>query len=149
MLDAVQALLQSGLPVKHTALGAFNTTREKATALLLPINMIELLELASEELKTEYKLNSAKTVAVATDVYFNEDMKTCPRGVKLQLLGQGGVAVYGEYNGDSFWIGWCAVPRRHQKPEASLEELSKSLEADGYDLEQLEKDSPYYINPYA
>ena len=28
------------------------------------------------------------------------------------LLGGGGVAQYGIYNGDPFWIGWAPVPRR-------------------------------------
>lgn len=60
-----------------------------------------------------HKLNADRTVAVATDVFFNEDISTCPRGPKVQLLGAGGVATYGIYNGrDEFWIGWAPVPRR-------------------------------------
>lgn len=59
-----------------------------------------------------FRLNTSRDVAVATDTYFNEDMTTCPRGAKVQLLGAGGVASYGVYNGDSFWIGWAPVPRR-------------------------------------
>lgn len=59
-----------------------------------------------------YKLNADKTVAVSTGVRFNRDMSTCPRGVKLQLLGAGGVAVYSEYNGDDFWKGWSPTPGR-------------------------------------
>lgn len=104
-----------------------------------------------------YKLNTEKTVAVSTDTYFNMDMKLCPRGVKLQLLGAGKVAVYGTYTGDPFWIGWCAAPKvPHESatvtPKASVEDfelLSKELESMGYDLDELEKDSPYYTNPYA
>lgn len=34
-----------------------------------------------------YHLNSARTVAVANGVFWNEDMTTCPRGAKVQLLG--------------------------------------------------------------
>jgi hypothetical protein len=49
------------------------------------------------------KLNADQTVAVATDVFWNEDMTTAPRGTKCQLLGAGGVATYGVYNGDPFW----------------------------------------------
>lgn len=59
------------------------------------------------------KLNTDRTVAVSTDVFWNEDMENCPRGCKVQLLGAGGVAVYGLYDGrDKFWVGWQAVPRR-------------------------------------
>lgn len=63
-----------------------------------------------------YKLNSSGTAAVATEVFWNEDMTTCPKGTKVQLLGAGGVAVYSEYHGnDDFWVGWCPVPRRKAK----------------------------------
>lgn len=64
-----------------------------------------------------HKLNGDQSVAVATDVFFNEDMATCPIGVKVQLLGAGGVATYGSYNGrDTFWIGWAPVPKRRVRP---------------------------------
>jgi hypothetical protein len=59
-----------------------------------------------------YKINTAKTAAVATHVYWNYDMASCPRGVKLQLLGAGGSASYSAYHGDKFWVGWCAMPKR-------------------------------------
>ena len=45
------------------------------------------------------KINSEGTVAVDQDYYWNEDMSTCPRGVKCQLLGAGGVASYAVHNG--------------------------------------------------
>lgn len=61
-----------------------------------------------------HKLNADQTVAVATDVFWNEDMTTCPRGAKVQLLGAGGVAVYGDYHGDAFWVGWCPLPKRRK-----------------------------------
>lgn len=63
-----------------------------------------------------HKLNADQTVAVATDVYLNPDMSAAPRGVKLQLIGEGGVAVYGTYNGDPFWKEWCPVPKRRKMP---------------------------------
>jgi hypothetical protein len=51
-------------------------------------------------------------VAVDHDYYW-QDMKKCPVNAKVQLLGQGGVAVYGKWNGkDNFWIGWAPVPKR-------------------------------------
>lgn len=59
-------------------------------------------------------LNRDATVAVSPTHTYNEDMSQAPRGVKLILLGQGGVAQLGEYNGDPFWIGWAALPRRAQ-----------------------------------
>lgn len=103
-------------------------------------------------MSNEYKLNAEKTVAVSHDTFFNEDMSTCPKGTKVQLLGAGGVAVYGQYKGEDFWIGWCPVPRRAPEPEPTHETGNaalKNLKALGYDLDELEKDSPYYINPYA
>ena len=62
------------------------------------------------------KLNATKTVAVSTIVYW-EPMSSCPIGVKVQLLGLGGVATYGQYirGGDDFWQGWAAVPARRPK----------------------------------
>jgi len=53
---------------------------------------------------------------VATDYYW-EPMSTCPRGVKVQLLGQGGVAYYGIYNGKDDWpVEWAPLPRRRKPP---------------------------------
>lgn len=63
---------------------------------------------------SEYKIGAEGAVAVATDVFWNEDMATCPRGVKVQLLGKGGVAVYATYDGWTFWVGWAPVPRRRK-----------------------------------
>jgi len=55
-----------------------------------------------------------RTVAVDQD-YFWQPMASCPVGQKVQLLGQGGVAVYGNYNGrEPFWRAWAPVPN---KPE--------------------------------
>lgn len=62
----------------------------------------------------EFKLNTEKSVAVAEGYYW-QDMSTCPRGVKVQLLGEGGVAVYGIWDGRStFWQGWAPLPRRRE-----------------------------------
>ena len=61
-------------------------------------------------------LNRDKTVAVATDYFWNDDMTECPRGVKVQLLGKSGVAVYGQWNGtDDFWVAWAPLPKRRPK----------------------------------
>lgn len=53
------------------------------------------------------------TGAAAVDrSYFWQPMETCPRGVKVQLLGRGGVAMYGSYNGkDKFYTHWAPLPK--------------------------------------
>ena len=55
-----------------------------------------------------------KDNAVAVDQeYFWRPMLICPRGVKVQLLGIGGVAAYATYDGkNKFWTGWAPVPSR-------------------------------------
>lgn len=58
------------------------------------------------------KLNTDQTVAVDPDYYWRP-MATCPRSVKVQLLGGGGVAVYSSWDGkDPFWQGWAPLPKR-------------------------------------
>lgn len=57
------------------------------------------------------KLDSSGTVAV-DHTYFWQPIGTCPRSVKVQLLGKGGVAVYGQYNGkDDYWTHWAPLPK--------------------------------------
>jgi hypothetical protein len=77
----------------------------------------EALDSAIGELLGEtpgHKLNTAGTVAVSTTQYW-EPMKDCPRGVKVQLLGAGGVAAYGMWDGkNTFWEGWAPVPKRRE-----------------------------------
>lgn len=64
-------------------------------------------------------LNSEKSVAVSDDYFWNEDMSQCPTGVKVQLLGSGGVAIYGHYRRDDlFWIGWAPLPKRRPSVSA-------------------------------
>lgn len=65
-------------------------------------------------LDAKHRLNTDKTVAVSTTQYW-EDIASCPRGAKVQLLGQGGVAVYGLWDGKNpFWTHWAPVPRRRE-----------------------------------
>lgn len=59
-----------------------------------------------------YRLNRDATAAVSTDTYWEHDMTTCPRGVKVLMLGSSGVALLGQYNGDKFFVGWHALPRK-------------------------------------
>lgn len=61
---------------------------------------------------TEFKINSAHTAAVDQTYFWNENMADCPLGVKVQLLGAGGVAVYAHYHGDPFWEAWAPLPKR-------------------------------------
>lgn len=64
-------------------------------------------------MKTCCHINTTHEVAVSNDTYWNEDMTECPKGVKLQLLGAGGIAMYGTYDGkNKFFIAWCPVPKR-------------------------------------
>ena len=63
---------------------------------------------------TQAELNRDRTVAVDRTYYW-QPMSTCPRGVKVQLLGAGGVAVYGNYNppkpGEkTWWTHWAPLP---------------------------------------
>lgn len=59
-----------------------------------------------------YRLNTEKSAAVSTDAEFLP-MSTCPRGVKVILLGGGGVATIGQYDGkEPFWKGWHPMLRK-------------------------------------
>jgi len=54
--------------------------------------------------------NRDGTVGVDREYYWRS-MATCPRGVKLQLKGQSGVALYRIYDGkDPWWVGWAPLP---------------------------------------
>jgi len=60
-----------------------------------------------------YKLNSTNTVAVAVDYYWMPIDEHTPRGVKLQLLTIGGIAIYGDYNGrGKFITHWAPLPKK-------------------------------------
>ena len=68
------------------------------------------------ETSPTHTLNSTKTVAVATDVYWLPIDKDTPRSVKLQLLSIGGVAQYGTLSGDvSFYTHWCPLPKKRNE----------------------------------
>jgi hypothetical protein len=62
-----------------------------------------------------HTLNNDKTVAVSPDQYWLKIDKDTPRGVKILLLGIGGVASIGQWDGkNKFWQGWVPLPK---KPE--------------------------------
>lgn len=57
------------------------------------------------------QLDSTGSAAIDPNYYWL-DMKDCPRGCKVQLLGRGGVAVYGTYDGkDDWWQAWAPLPK--------------------------------------
>lgn len=56
------------------------------------------------------KVTTDKTAAVDQDYYW-KPIADCPRGVKVQLLGSGGVATYGVYHGDTFFTHWAPLPK--------------------------------------
>lgn len=59
-----------------------------------------------------YTLNKDKSVAVATDYFWIPIDHSTPHGVKLQLLGQGGVAIYGNWDGkNTFFTHWAPLPK--------------------------------------
>lgn len=62
-----------------------------------------------------YKLNNDRTAAVSTDVYWQPIDVNTPRGVKVLLLTNGGIATIGQYHPDAAWImGWSPLPKVRQ-----------------------------------
>lgn len=58
------------------------------------------------------EINSARTVAVDREYYW-QPISTCPNGVKVQLLGRGGVAYYGTHHGKDPWpTHWAPLPSK-------------------------------------
>lgn len=52
-----------------------------------------------------------RAVAVDGQYFWRPIDADTPRGVKLQLLGRGGVATYSQYDGkNTFWRGWAPLP---------------------------------------
>lgn len=64
----------------------------------------------------QYKLDSTETTAVAAEFYWIPIDNDTPRGVKVLLLGRGGVASLGHYHhkpGESiFFTHWAPLPRK-------------------------------------
>lgn len=60
-----------------------------------------------------FKVNNDKTAAVCTDVYWLPIDANTPRGVKVLLLTEGGVATIGQYSPQAAWIrGWFPMPKQ-------------------------------------
>jgi hypothetical protein len=60
------------------------------------------------------RIKITEEVAVDLDYYWLP-MNTCPRGVKVQLLNPGGVAIHGCYTGREHppYEGWTPLPKRN------------------------------------
>jgi hypothetical protein len=59
-----------------------------------------------------FELSKDQSVAVATDYFWKRIDDDTPHGVKLQLLGIGGVAAYGQWDGKNrFWTHYAPLPR--------------------------------------
>ena len=67
----------------------------------------------------QYRLDSTKAAVVAADYYWLPIDQSTPTGVKVLLLGRGGVASLGQYmhlpNETQFWSHWAPLPKR--RPE--------------------------------
>ena len=60
----------------------------------------------------EYVFIDSSGQAAVDSTYFWQPISTCPRGVKVQLLGEGCVAMYGILNRDnSFFTHWAPLPK--------------------------------------
>lgn len=90
--------------------GCSCATNSPAECVACTEGMVSALENALQaEPKETFHLNRSRSVAVGNEKFI-KDFTNCPRGVKLQLLNPGGVAVYGIYDGNPQWTGWYPVP---------------------------------------
>ena len=68
------------------------------------------------EREQQYKLDSTKAAVVADDYYWIPIDEKTPTGVKILLLGLGGVASLGQYihrpGETQFWTHFAPLPRR-------------------------------------
>ncbi len=67
----------------------------------------------------QYALDSTNAAAVAQDFYWIPIDGDTPRGVKILMLGRGGVASLGHYHhkpGETqFWTHWAPLPKRRSE----------------------------------
>jgi hypothetical protein len=68
------------------------------------------------EMENKFRLDSTKAAVVSADYYWIPVDATTPTGVKILLLGKGGVASLGQYinlpGEKQFWTHWAPLPRR-------------------------------------
>jgi hypothetical protein len=74
----------------------------------------EEFELVKHERK--FKLDSTRTAMVSHEYYWIPVDPSTPTGVKILMLGRGGVASLGQYrhrpNETQFWTHWAPLPRK-------------------------------------
>lgn len=60
-----------------------------------------------------HTINSARTAAVATDVFWQPITPDTPHSVKLQLINKNaGIATYGQLTGKGeYWTHWAPLPK--------------------------------------
>ena len=68
------------------------------------------------EMENKFRLDSTKAAVVSTDYYWIPIDANTPTGVKILLLGRGGVASLGQYihrpGETQFWQFWAPLPRK-------------------------------------
>ena len=68
------------------------------------------------EMENKFRLDSTRSAVVADDYYWIPIDASTPTGVKILLLGRGGVASLGHYQhkpGETqFWSHWSPLPRK-------------------------------------
>ena len=57
-----------------------------------------------------HKISDDGTTAVDPDYYWR-DLATAPRGMSLWLLTKYGIAINGQYTGQTDIVGWCPKPK--------------------------------------
>lgn len=73
--------------------------------------MSKMKDCLIDAIEAGYTVDSSGHAAVDT-AYFWQPIDTCPRGVKVQLLGKGGVAMYGVLSrNDEFCTHWAPLPK--------------------------------------
>lgn len=75
---------------------------------------------AAQMIKDSRPIQLDSTQSAAVGDYYWQPMATCPRSAKVQLLGRGGVATYGQFHSDPYWVGWALLPRK--LPDASRDQ---------------------------
>ena len=73
-------------------------------------------EFARIEMEQKFRLDSTKAAVVSNDYYWIPIDASTPTGVKILLLGRGGVASLGQYfhrpNETQFWDFWAPLPKK-------------------------------------
>lgn len=65
----------------------------------------------------DVRISKDGSTAIDPDYYWRPIDANTPRGVKLQLLTEGGIAIYGQINGkgDDGLTDWAPLPKRRKK----------------------------------